>query len=66
MSIVRIGAAVLLLVITNQSLAAEEPPDVAFLEWLGQITEIEELGVDISELLNQNENQESNKEEQEK
>ena len=31
--------------------AAEEPPDLVFLEWLGQMTEVEELGVDIEQLL---------------
>jgi hypothetical protein len=31
--------------------AAEEPLDLEFLEWLGQMAEVEELGVDIEQLL---------------
>lgn len=31
--------------------AAEEPLDLEFLEWLGQMAEVEELGVDIEKLL---------------
>ena len=31
--------------------SAEEPLDVEFLEWLGQMAEVEELGVDIEQLL---------------
>lgn len=39
----------------KNSLAAEESLDLAFLEWLGQTAEVEELGVDIEELLLQKE-----------
>lgn len=31
--------------------AADEPLDSEFLEWLGQMAEVEDLGVDIEQLL---------------
>jgi hypothetical protein len=31
--------------------ADDEPLDLEFLEWLGQMVEVEELGVDIEKLL---------------
>lgn len=31
--------------------SAEEPLDPEFLEWLGQMAEVEELGVDIEQFL---------------
>lgn len=31
--------------------ASDENPDMEFLEWLGQVTEVEELGVDIENLM---------------
>lgn len=31
--------------------AADEPLDLEFLEWLGQMAEVEDLGVDIEQLL---------------
>ena len=44
-----IGIALLLLCALAR--AADEPLDLEFLEWLGQLTEVEELGVDIEQLL---------------
>lgn len=37
--------------------ATESIPDAAFLEWLGQTAEIEELGVDIGQMMDQQEEQ---------
>ncbi len=31
--------------------AADENPDMDFLEWLGQVAEVEAMGVDIDELI---------------
>ena len=45
----KIGIA--LLMVTALTTAAEEPLDLDFLEWLGQMAEVEELGVDIEQLL---------------
>ena len=46
---IKIGIA--LLMVTALTTAAEEPLDLEFLEWLGQMAEVEELGVDIEQLL---------------
>ena len=43
----------LLFLSTKICLAADESLDAAFLEWLGQVTEVEELGMNIDELLQQ-------------
>jgi hypothetical protein len=40
-----------LLMLSAVARAAEEPLDLEFLEWLGQMAEVEELGVDIEQLL---------------
>jgi hypothetical protein len=45
----KIGIA--LLMVTALTRAADEPLDLEFLEWLGQMAEVEELGVDIEQLL---------------
>jgi hypothetical protein len=45
----KIGIA--LLMVTALTRAAEQPLDLEFLEWLGQMAEVEELGVDIEQLL---------------
>lgn len=48
-------AAILLSILFCQALRADELPDAEFLEWLGQITEVEELGVDTNKLIEQHE-----------
>ena len=37
--------------------ATERIPDAAFLEWLGQTAELEELGVDIGQMMDDQEGQ---------
>jgi hypothetical protein len=44
--------------------AAEKPLDIDFLEWLGQMAEVEELGVDIEQLLVSKEDASGNAESQ--
>ncbi|MFT4727431.1 MAG: hypothetical protein ACI9UN_001926 [Granulosicoccus sp.] len=39
------------LMFTALARSAEEPLDLEFLEWLGQLAEVEEFGVDIEQLL---------------
>lgn len=36
---------------SNTATASDEPLDVAFLEWLGETAEVEELGMDIDKLI---------------
>ena len=38
-------------------IGADEDPDMDFLEWLGQVSDVEELGVDIDDLLKLQENE---------
>ncbi|MFT6304618.1 MAG: hypothetical protein ACI9XK_003656 [Granulosicoccus sp.] len=40
-----------LFVLSGVAQSAEEPLDPEFLEWLGQMAEVEELGVDIEQFL---------------
>lgn len=42
---------IVLLLFSALALAADEPLDLEFLEWLGQMTEVEDFGVDIEQLL---------------
>lgn len=47
-------------------LAADENPDLEFLEWLGQVAEVEAMGVDVDSLMdNQSETEESEQEQSE-
>ncbi len=43
--------AVILLVLGQNTVQAEEELDLEFLEWLGQTAEVEELGVDVDKWL---------------
>ncbi|MFK8076965.1 MAG: hypothetical protein AB8B84_10295 [Granulosicoccus sp.] len=43
--------AVILFVIGQNTVQAEEELDLEFLEWLGQTAEVEELGVDVDKWL---------------
>lgn len=54
----------MVLIISKNALAAEESLDLAFLEWLGETAEIEELGIDIDTLLQQLENNKEQKSEE--
>lgn len=40
-----------LIAVSNMSQASDENPDLEFLEWLGQVAEVEEMGVDIDRLI---------------
>jgi hypothetical protein len=40
-----------LLTFANVVYTADDDPDTEFLEWLGQLSEVEELGVDIDALI---------------
>jgi len=51
---------------TGVSLAAEETVDIEFLVWLGQVAEVEELGVDVDELLDAGEPQTQSEGDEEK
>ena len=51
-------AAVLALIATTIN-ASDELPDIEFLEWLGQVTEVEDLGMDINEILEEREETQS-------
>lgn len=42
---------IVLLLFSALALATDEPLDLEFLEWLGQMTEVEDFGVDIEQLL---------------
>ena len=53
----------LMLMFSTLALATEEPLDMAFLEWLGETADVEELGVDIDKLLESRENSEQKPEE---
>lgn len=53
----------LMLIFSTLALATEEPLDMAFLEWLGETADVEELGVDIDKLLESRENSEQKPEE---
>ncbi len=44
-------AIIFTLTLSKLVFASEEPLDIAFLEWLGETAEVEELGVDIGKLL---------------
>ncbi len=50
-----------LIFIDNLEANEEEAFDLDFLEWLGETAEIEEIGVDIDELLKQQEQSEEQK-----
>ncbi len=43
--------AVILFVLSQNTVQAEEELDLEFLEWLGQTAEVEELGVDVDKWL---------------
>ena len=47
--------AVVLLLLSNTGNASDKLPDVEFLEWLGQVTEVEDLGMNINEMLEERE-----------
>lgn len=49
----RRGIAIIFYFLSTLCHAAEEIPNVAFLEWLGKVTEMEEMGVDINKLIQQ-------------
>lgn len=53
MSKVKVIAA--LIAFSGVTPAADENPDMDFLEWLGQVAEVEALGVDIDNLLDSQE-----------
>lgn len=40
---------VLMVLVSLEIFASDEPLDIEFLEWLGQRVEIEELGVDVDD-----------------
>jgi len=46
---------IMMLLTPNAVLATEESLDLAFLEWLGETAEMEEMGIDIDKLLQQQE-----------
>ena len=48
-----------LALISTISIASDELPDIEFLEWLGQVTEVEDLGMNINELLEEREETQS-------
>ena len=47
----RQATSLFLILLISKSLLAEELLDPEFLEWLAQISEVEELGVDVDALL---------------
>ena len=51
------GLTVVLLMLANTNHASDELVDIEFLEWLGQTAEVEELGMDINALLEEQEKQ---------
>lgn len=53
----------ILLVVFKLAVAADEPLDMDLLEWLGETAEAEELGVDIENLLQSQEDSEQKTEE---
>ena len=47
----------MIMMASNAALAAEEPLEIEFLEWLGASSEVENLGVDIDSLIQEQEQQ---------
>ena len=56
----RQATSLFLFLLISKSLLAEESLDPEFLEWLAQISEVEELGVDVDALLENQELQSQN------
>ena len=52
----------LLFLFTQAQAMAEESLDMEFLEWLGQTASIDELGIDVDLLLQQQENKQTDDE----
>lgn len=53
-----------MIVFSKTTTGSDENPDMDFLEWLGQVSDVEELGVDVDDLLELQESK-SNDSEQE-
>lgn len=51
----KFGLAFMLVITSNYCMSADEVLDADFFEWLGQVVEVEELGVNINELIQQQE-----------
>ena len=54
-------------VVASSSLAlyaSEESPDMEFLEWLGQVAEVEALGVDVDNIMDTQEESKETEQEQ--
>ena len=53
----------IILMLSNSVFAQTESLDLAFLEWLGETAELEEMGVDIEQLIQDKEDSAPNSEE---
>lgn len=59
----RSSVCLIILMLSNSVFAQTESLDLAFLEWLGETAELEELGVDIEQLIQNKEDSVPNSEE---